>query len=126
MGGLNATERMSEWIKIGGAILIGLFVIGLVFGDTSACEVKEVTVADDVFIINGEFDYGFIVNVLTSRTGQNGEVTIAVRLSSTEGDVRKQRTIFITEDQSRWTAIQFPEPTVNALQVRATATCKTI
>lgn len=106
--------------------MVGLFIVGLVFGDKSACEVKKVTVADDAFVINGEFDYGFIVNVLTNRTGKNGEVTITVRLSSTEGDVKKQRTIFIQKDQSRWTAIQFPEPTVNARQVRATAACRAI
>ena len=125
--------------KIGGGLLVVWFIFSGKAGEIltditqsfkneviAACKVEKVNVAADIFLTNGEADAGFLVNILVNKTAKNGEVTITVRLSSTEGNIQKDRTVFMNKGQRSWIAIQFPEPTINAQQVTATAGCRTI
>ncbi|MCO5146664.1 MAG: hypothetical protein M9895_10880 [Aquamicrobium sp.] len=121
---------------IGLSILAGMAFIVIHFGSKFirnfsdnviyACRVEKIDVNNEVFIINNDSDYGFVVNVLVRREYRDGDVTVKVRLSSTEGDIEKRRTIYMKKDQASVVQLQFPEPTINAQQVQAFASCTTI
>lgn len=107
-------------------ILMALPFFGLVACDDiiPSCKLERVEVNADVFVVNGEMDAGFVVDVFTKRTAQDGQVTINVVLSSTEGDVRKRRTVFLEKDKLNKVSFQVHEPTIAAQQVSASASCE--
>lgn len=115
-------SQLFAGIAIGSCLLIS----GCFKDVVAACDVSNVTVSPDFFIINGEADAGFVVSVLTEKTNRDGEVTLEVNLSSTEGDVTKERKVYMKKGQRNNILFQFHEPTINAQQVTALARCWTI
>ncbi len=91
--------------------------------NTASCQLDQVTMNPDVFFINGQIDAGYVVNVLAQRKGNAGTLVIDTTLSSTEGDVTKRRTVYFNEDEAQVVSFEFPEPTITAQQVTASARC---
>ncbi len=114
---------MFKYFKISVLLASTMALTGCFEQIFGGCKIDNVDVQPDIFFINGQADAGFRVGVLTERTGRDGELDFEVTLSSTEGDVVKTRSIFMKEGQRGTVQFQFHEPTINAQQVTAHATC---
>ncbi|MCQ1835167.1 zinc ribbon domain-containing protein [Neorhizobium galegae] len=89
-----------------------------------SCEVVSVKPEPDLFLTDGEADAGVKVTALVRKLNRDGEITVSIRLSTSEGDWVKATTGVMKTNEQRNAILQFPEPTVNAQNIRAEATCK--
>ena len=90
---------------------------------SAACEVLDSEVRDRVGFTAGEPDRGLIVVLTIINRGKTGELSIGVLLSTSEGEFQRRRTVSSEKDETNNVFFTFDEPTINALDVRATYTC---
>lgn len=71
----------------------------------------------DVWVVDGEFDFGHQVVVKIKNNGQQGPVIVNVVLSTSEGEWTRKQTVTMSADETKELAYLFTEPTVNASNV---------
>ncbi|MCB1129750.1 MAG: hypothetical protein KDN05_01380 [Verrucomicrobiae bacterium] len=76
----------------------------------------------DAWLVNEQLDYGVRLLAHVKNNGQQGDVIIAVTLTSSEGEWTRKQTLNFDADETKELAYVFTEPTVNAsnLQYRIT------
>lgn len=90
---------------------------------SARCKVESVKVEPEVVVTNGEPDAGYKVLVEVSNSGEEGAVKVTARLSSSEGEWTKVRHVTMDAGSRDTLAFLFPEPTINATDIRAHGTC---
>jgi hypothetical protein len=101
------------------------FFVEVAKSTSKACTVRELDLKTDVFAINGEPDFGVRATVTIEKLERAGDVSVTVRISSTEGDLEKTRTVRFNEGQRRNVDLTFPELTINASDINGVASCST-
>lgn len=93
----------------------------------AACTVENLGFeAHTSLTATGELDFGVMTRVTVLKTNRDGDVTISVDLSSTEGNLSRERTVAMSEGERSVVGILFSEPTINAQDIRGSASCSTI
>lgn len=131
--------KTEEWIENGFKIAGILLVIWLIFSGkaaewffgvakdvVAACEVEKLNIEPDIFIINGEADWGIKAVARIRKTERNGEVTVKVKISSSEGNLERERSVRLNAGQIANVVIRFHEPTINAVDINGQANCNTL
>jgi len=94
--------------------------------EVAACEVVSQSARHEVFLSGqGEADAGIIVEVMVKKTEEAGNVTIRTMISSTEGNIDKERTVSMALNSTERVALAFPELTINASDIRYSSKCRT-
>jgi hypothetical protein len=88
------------------------------------CSVEKVDVEPFMFVLKDELDAGFIVTSHVKNSGPSGTINSNVRLSTSEGDYQHNSIRVINSGETQIVRIDFPEPTINAANVQAHATCE--
>jgi hypothetical protein len=87
------------------------------------CEYGAMETQHEVFFINGEPDAGLKVLVTVKNIGQTGQVRVAARLGTSEGDWKRTRTIRLNSHETRIVRFDFPEPTINVSNIETVVEC---
>ena len=94
--------------------------------ELAACEVQSQSARHEVFLTGqGEPDAGIIVEVLIRKTEEAGNVTVRTMVSSTEGNIEKERTVTMALNATERVSLVFPELTINANDIRYSSSCRT-
>ena len=88
------------------------------------CTIQSVERQPEVFIINGEPDAGYKVLVTVKNIGQPGEIQVATRLGTSEGDWETVRRRMFEVNETQVLRFDFPDPTINASNIQAVAECR--
>ncbi len=78
----------------------------------------------DTFYIKSKSDYGYTVKAKVKNDGDTGEISLFIELITSEGNFTRKQKIQLKKDETRNLAYQFPEPTVNATNVRYKISCQ--
>ena len=98
----------------------------LVRSEVAACQVVSQSARHEIFLTGqGEADAGIIVEVMVKKTEKSGNVTLKTTVSSTEGNIEKERTVSIALNSTEKVALAFPELTINANDIRYSSSCRT-
>lgn len=89
----------------------------------SVCKVASINLGDDTFIVNGEFDYGVLANVVVQLDGPGRDVVVTARLETNQGDISKTQRINVQTNASRSVQFQFIEPSITTVVSRGVASC---
>ncbi len=87
------------------------------------CVLLENSAHKDTFYIKSKSDYGYTVKAKIKNDGDEGEISLLVKLITSEGNFTRKQKIQLKKNESRNLAYQFPEPTVNATNVRYELSC---
>jgi hypothetical protein len=131
--------NIERWLDKAWKIGLGLVIVWFIFSGKAAeffrkfgneviaaCTVESLNLDSDIFITNGEADAGVRATALIRKEKRDGNVTVSVTISSSEGDLTKERTVHMTENQRANVVLQFPEPTINAINITGQAKCSTL
>jgi hypothetical protein len=116
--------RAKKWLR-----LCGMIAGGLLIGCEPdprfipVCEIQAVEHQPEVFMIKGEPDAGYKVQVRLKNIGQAGEFRVRARLGTSEGDMERTRTISLQANELEVIRFDFPEPTINASNIQTIAEC---
>lgn len=103
---------------------IGLVVIGFIgaavfdSSNKAKCELLSRSLKPDLFLIQGEADAGYRYNVRVKNIGEKGEITIVAKLSTSEGEFKREQTLLFDSQEERNLSFTFHEPTVNATNIQ--------
>lgn len=123
-------EKKVFYRTIGGVIFLvaaGLGIAAFLKGFSMAhknCSVDSIEITRDTFFIDGDYDAGFIVKFNVKNFGNTGLINSKVRLSTSEGDFERATQRLINSGESQILRVDFPEPTINAKDIQAIATCE--
>ncbi len=126
--------RKDKYFGIIGYLLLFIFISwligrlggikGIVSSFTGTCDVISTNASPDIFLTNGEPDYGYRTVSEIMKSKSSGDVTVEVTLSTGEGTFTKERKIFgLSEGETKKVTLNFPEPTVNTQEGQITAKC---
>lgn len=88
------------------------FVLAYLAGSLNggSCTVVSHNAAEDAFLVNGQLDYGIVINANVKLEGADRNVTVTSRLETSNGDLTKAVSIGLRDGQTRQVQLQFPEP----------------
>ena len=87
------------------------------------CKVESVAKAAEIFVTDQGPDAGYNVRVTVSNQGKQGQVKVTARLSTSDGEWTKERHALMEPGATETLTFGFPEPSVNAQDVRAYGGC---
>jgi hypothetical protein len=93
--------------------------------DFSSADCRPEEVRSEVTVLATEAgpDAGYNVHVTVSNQGQRGQVRVGARLSTSEGEWSKERHQLMEAGARETLSFTFPEPTINATDVRSFGSC---
>lgn len=89
-----------------------------------ACQIISVKGDHDVFLTNGEADAGVRVTALVKKLKRDGDVTVSVTVSASDGEWQKSTTGTMKMNEQRNAVLQFPETTITSDNIRYNAICR--
>jgi len=106
-------------------IFIGLAVIGWLSESTpkASCQMTNKSLNEDVFIIDGEPDAGYRIDVAVKNVGEKGEIVVKAKLSTSEGEFERRQTLVFDSQETTNLSFNFHEPTINVENVQASLSC---
>lgn len=101
-------------------LLVGLGLLCLLQCDQllPSCEILNAEAVADVFLIDGEFDAGYLVTTTVRNNGQSGNIHLKATITCSEGDFFREREIHFDAGQTRQLSFSIHEPTINAVDVQ--------
>lgn len=106
-------------------ILIQWLVLISILWSSAACkeilphsEILSIEGQPEVFLINGEADAGYTVQMKVRNNGQTGTIRLEVKLTCSEGDFVREREVHFDVGETKTIAFSFHEPTINARDVQ--------
>ena len=93
-------------------------------GSKAVCELSNNQLTQDVLLVNGEGDFGYRYNATVKNHGEQGEITVTAKISTSEGNFERVQKLNFGSGQSMDLTYAFPEPTINAANVQGRISCK--
>jgi hypothetical protein len=122
------TSRLTYTILIVAALGVFLFHEGVRENlaqsvSKAECVVTAYDAKEDMFINGGQSDYGIAIFGTVKNTGEDGEVSVAVRLTSSEGEFERKQKILLKKREILDVKYQFAELTENATNMQYYIQC---
>ena len=130
--GIQNPARLKNVLSIIGNIIgavVGVFILFAVAGyflessSSASCELVASSIEADAFFVNGEPDAGYRYNARVKNDGEDGEITILVELSTSEGGFEREQTLHFDGQQTQSLSYTFHEPTIYATNVQGRISC---
>ena len=86
------------------------------------CQLGTISVKEDITFREGP-DAGYLVTFPIRNTGQDGLISLTVRLSTSEGTFTREQQLSLGANVSRDLSYAFHEPTINVTNVQARVSC---
>lgn len=87
------------------------------------CEVLHQSANYTSFVINEQWDYGYLVEGAIKNIGEEGQVNVVATLSSSEGIFERVQSFSVAANEELSVDYQFPEPTLNSTNVQYAIRC---
>lgn len=97
--------KLAKFVTVG---FVAFAVTGC--NKSGTCTVLSHKAEEETFLINGELDYGIVVNAKVKLEGSQRNVNVTSRLETNNGDISKSISISLRDGQIRDVQLQFSEP----------------
>lgn len=89
----------------------------------ASCALGQVFHRPEVFLVDGQFDAGYVIYTTIENQGGDGRILVEARLTTSEGVLTKRQWETFARAERREVRINFPEPTVAAANATSYLSC---
>lgn len=89
----------------------------------ASCALGDVFHRPEVFLANGQFDAGYVVQTTIENTGRQGRILVEASLTTSEGTLTRRQWETFGPGERREVRVNFPEPTVAASNPSSYLSC---
>ena len=114
-------------IAIAGGVVLILALAGNLLVPLAGCDVANIEITADTFLIDGSFDAGFALTADVVNSGDAAALfRVVATLSTSEGDFKRTQEIVLQPEVTRALQYGFHEPTVNAFTSQGRVACEAV
>lgn len=136
---LQKKERRAKLLSNIGGLVVVVIVGGILMTNKTArskvselinsvssdasCQIHSHKLQKDLFIIRNDSDFGYLLAAKVYNAGKTGAIYFKAELTTSEGEYQRSQKMEFAAGEVRTLYFQFPEPTINATNVRYTVSC---
>jgi hypothetical protein len=129
VGALASMFVISTFFPITRATSAGTAVIAPSPGRVSVpqralCEVHEVQVAANSFVVRNQMDFGYTLKGIVRNSGPDATLQLVATLSTSEGEYQRARSLYFKSGGVMNVSFDYHEPTVNAANIQGRIGCR--